>query len=195
MECKYFIEYLQSLAPLDEECKAAITARVKEISVIKGTNLLYPGDLCKHVYFIKSGFFRVYTSDGFQDDTIDFATSDHFVTSIDGFFSQKPLNEGIICEESAIVYRLSYYDWLALEDFSPQFLYLSKRILQERLLRLHYEKNVYRLGNATDKYLYLCEKYPSITNIICQKHIASYLGITGPTLSNLLKQMLRKCNT
>jgi CRP-like cAMP-binding protein len=194
MNFDYFLNYLQSWVSLDEECKTALKARVKEIAVIKGTNLLFPGDLCKHIYFIRTGFFRVYTTDGYEDCTIDFATTNHFVTSIDGFFSQKIVNEGITCEENSIVFRISYYDWLALEDFSPQFLSLSKRILQEHLLRLNIEKNVYRLGNATKKYIYLGEKYPGIANVVSQKHIASYLGITGPTLSNLLKNIFHKCN-
>lgn len=189
---KDFIDFLQARSFLDQECEAALQARVKELVIYKGSNLLYPGDLCKYLYFVKSGFFRVYTSDGFEDKTIDFATSGQFITAIDGFFNQQIHNEGIICEEDAIVFRISFYDWLALEDFSPQFLNLSKKILQEHLLKINYEKNIYRISNATQKYIYLGKQYPGIANIVSQKHIANYLGITGPTLSNLLKEMYRK---
>ena len=192
MNFKYFIDYLQSRVTLDLECEVALQARVKELSITKGSNLLYPGELCKYIYFIKSGFFRVYTSDGFEDKTIDFATTDQFITAIDGFFNQQASNEGITCEENSIVFRISYYDWLALEDYSPHFLSLSKKILQEHLLRINYEKNIYRVSNATQKYVYLGQQYPGIANIVSQKHIANYLGITGPTLSNLLKEMFRK---
>jgi CRP-like cAMP-binding protein len=192
MEFQYFMNYLRSRIKLDADCETALRARVKELHITKGTTLLYPGDLCKHLYFIKSGFFRVYTSDGFEDQTIDFATTDHFLTAINGFFNQRIGNEGIICEEDAVIFRINYYDWLALEDTSPQFLQLSKIILQESVVQLNLEKDLYRTSNSKDKYLYLGRHYPGIKNAISQKHIASYLGITGPTLSNLLKEMFRK---
>jgi CRP-like cAMP-binding protein len=192
MNFQYFIDYLQARVRLDRECETALFARIKELTITKGSNILYPGDLCKYLYFIKSGFFRVYTSDGFEDKTIDFATSGQFVTAIDGFFNQTAGNEGIICEENSVVFRISYHDWLALEDYCPLFLSLSKKILVEYLLRINYEKNVYRTSNATQKYIYLGQQYPGIANIVSQKHIANYLGITGPTLSNLLKDMFRK---
>ncbi|MDQ7948182.1 MAG: Crp/Fnr family transcriptional regulator [Pedobacter sp.] len=192
MDVKFFIDYLQSRVVLDQECVEAISARIKQLTIIKGSNLLYPGDLCKHLYFIKTGFFRVYTSDGFEDKTIDFATDNQFMTAIDSFFKQQVGHEGIVCEETAIVWRISYHDWLALQDLSPCFLHLSNKILQEHLIRVNHEKNIYRISNASQKYRYLGEQYPGIANVVSQKHIANYLGITGPTLSNLLKEMFRK---
>lgn len=192
MNFHYFLSHLRARVNLDTNAEEELRVRVKELSVIKGTNLLFPKNVCKYIYFIKTGFFRVYTSDGFEDQTIDFACAGHFVTAIDSFFTQQITTEGIICEEDSIVFRISFYDWLALEDLSPQFLMLSKSLFQEYFIRLNQEKNVYRVSNAKDKYCYLCERYPRIANIVSQKNIASYLGITGPTLSNLLKDMLKK---
>ncbi len=192
MNFKYFIDYLKSKISFDQACEDELRFRVKELSIIKGTNLLFPGELCKYIYFIKSGFFRVYTSDGFEDRTIDFGSPNHFITAIDGFLTQQITNEGMICEENAIVFRISHYDWLALEDVSPKFIILAKEILKEYLLQINHEKNIYRISNAAQKYDYLVKHYPGIGNIVCQKHIASYLGITGPTLSNLLKEIFRK---
>ena len=92
----------------------------------------------------------------------------------------------------AVLLKLNVNDILALQDLSADFLRLHNLILQEYLLLLNTEKNVYRTSNATQKYLYLCERYPGIANIITHKNIASYLGITAPTLSNLLKDLLSK---
>jgi len=192
MNFKYFIEHLKSRVNLDQAAQDELRVRVKELNIVKGTNLLFPGELCKYIYFVNSGFFRIYASDGFEDRTTDFARSGHFMTAIDGFFAQQITEEGIICEENAVVFRISFHDWLALEVLSPQFLNLSKLLFQEYLIRMTYEKNVYRISNAAQKYTYLCERYSGIANIVSQKNIASYLGITGPTLSNLLKDFLKK---
>lgn len=192
MNFHYFLSHLRARVDLDNDAVEELRVRVKELSIIKGSNLLYPKEVCKYIYFIKNGFFRIYTSDGFEDQTIDFACTGHFMTAIDSFFTQQATSEGIVCEEDAIVFRIGYHDWLALETLSPQFLLLSKALFQEYFLRLNYEKNVYRVSNAKQKYHYLGERYPRIANVVSQKNLASYLGITGPTLSNLLKEMLKK---
>lgn len=192
MDSNYFINYLKERVALDRESEAALCARIKELTIVKGSNLLYPGDVCKYLYFVKTGFFRVYTSDGFEDRTIDFATTDQFLTAIESFFQQKVTDVGIVCEETALVWRISFHDWHALEDYSPRFLNLTKKVLMEHVIRINQEKNIYRTSNATQKYIHLGKQYPGIANIISQKHIANYLGITGPTLSNLLKDIFRK---
>jgi CRP-like cAMP-binding protein len=60
MSFNYFIDHLKLRANIDKECEHELRARVKELSIIKGTNILFPGELCKYIYFIKSGFFGLY---------------------------------------------------------------------------------------------------------------------------------------
>ena len=175
-----------------KEWELELQKRVKELCVIKGTHLLNPGEICKYVYFVKSGFFRTYRSDNFIEETIDFAGPGHFALALKNFLAQEIGNEGIVCEANAIVLRMSYQDWISMESVFPQFLQLSKQVLQEYILFLNYQKNIYRTSNATQKYFYLCEQFKGISNIVKQKHIASYLGITGPTFSNLLKDQWKK---
>lgn len=192
MNFKHFINHLSLRANLSAEHIEALQSRVKEIHLIKGQQVLYPGEVCKHTYFVVKGFFRVYQTDGFEEETIDFTGPDHFATSLFNFLHQKADNKGIICEEDAVVFKLNYYDWLALEDLSPEFLLLGKQIMLEYIKEIYEDKNIYRISNATQKYQYLSSKHQGIGNIISQKNIASYLGITPPTLSTLLKDLLRK---
>lgn len=168
--------------------------RVKEISVEKGDLLLYPDDICKHVYFICSGFFRIFTTENETEETIDFASNNQFLTSVNSFFLQKNGKEGIICETEGILLKLNFHDMLALQELSPDFLRLSNLVLQQYFLLLNEQKNIFRTANATEKYLYLNQQYPGIANRVSHKHIASYLGIAAPTFSNLLKDLLSKPN-
>lgn len=192
MHFKHFINHLSLRANLSSEHILAVQSRVKQLHINKGSQLLYPGDVCKHTYFVVSGFFRIYQTDGFEEETVDFSGPNQFVTSLHNFLNQKADNKGIICEEDAIVFKISYYDCLALEDLSAEFLLLNKQIMLEYIREIYDEKDIYRLSNATQKYLYLSTKYQGISNIVSQKHIASYLGITPPSLSALLKELLRK---
>lgn len=177
---------------LNQTLEKELWSRMREIEINKGTYLLHPGEVCKYLYIVKSGFFRVYTSDGFDETTTDFAGQGQIAVALHNFLVQKSAQEGIVCEADAIVYRLSYHDWMALQDLAPEFISLSNLILQKYLLLLHTQKDKYRTSNSAQKYQYLTQQYKGIANIVSQKHIASYLGITGPTLSTLLKDMLRK---
>ena len=192
MNFNYFIAQLSHQVKLSPALELELNSRLKEFCILKGTYVLNPGEVCKHIYFVKSGFFRIFTSDGFEETTIDFAGSNHIAIALANFLMQKSEQEGIVCEENATVYRLSYYDWLALADIAPEFLHITNLVLQKYLLHTNFEKDVYRISNSAQKYVYLTQYYKGIANIVSQKHIASYLGITGPTLSNLLKEMLRK---
>ena len=192
MNLTYFMNHVQTLVQLSPEWQTELKIRTKEVILQRGDNLLYPNDICKHVYFIRSGFFRVYTTENEIEETVDFASADHFITSLQSFFTQKNGKEGIVCEMDGVLLQLNFYDILALQELSADFLRISNLVLQQYLLLLNQEKNVYRTANATAKYLYLCQQYPGIVNIVSHNNIASYLGIAAPTFSNLLKELLTK---
>lgn len=194
MNLTYFMSHLQGRVQLNEQLQAELKNRCQLVEIQKGGVLLYPNEICKHVYFVCSGFFRLFSLDNEVDETIDFASTDDFLTCIDTFFSQKNGKEGIICERDGVLLKLNINDILALQDLSTDFLRLCNAILQEYLISINREKNVFRTANATKKYLYLCQRYPGISNLVSHKHIASYLGITQPTFSILLKSLLRKTN-
>ncbi|MFN0291594.1 Crp/Fnr family transcriptional regulator [Pedobacter helvus] len=194
MNFTYFMSHLQGRVQLNEQWQAEIKNRCQLVEIQKGGVLLYPNEICRHVYFVCSGFFRMFSLENELDETIDFAATDDFLTCIDTFFSQKNGKEGIICERDGVLLKLNINDILALQDLSTDFLRLCNAILQEYLILINREKNVFRTANATQKYLYLCRRYPGIANLVSHKHIASYLGITPPTLSILLKGLLRKTN-
>jgi len=191
MNFEYFFEHLIQRFEQVSLYKNLINERVKEMEIPKGQVLLYPGEVCKYVYFVHSGFFRLYQLNEGQERTVDFAGPNQFFTSLDSFFSQRTGHEGLICEQKGIVFRLSYYDLLSLEDQSPLFITLSKTILQEYITLFNREKNIFRTSNATQKYLFLCAQHPQLSQTISQKHIASYLGITEQSMSLIRKSLLR----
>lgn len=191
MNFKQFINHLQSKYEPISNFENAIKERVREMEINKGQVLLFPGEVCKYVYFIQNGFIRLHQHVDEVEHTIAFAGELEFITSLGSFFSQRKGQEGLICEKKAIVFRISYHDWLALEDLSDVFLQLTKNILQEYLLLFNEERNIFRVSNATQKYLYLCKRYPQLSNMVSQKHVASYLGITEQSMSLIRKSLLR----
>jgi CRP-like cAMP-binding protein len=192
MKFNFFNEYLCHHFSVKDELGSALCSRMSEMEFKKGSQVLFPGEVCKHIYFINEGFFRSYRYMDGMEDTVGFSGPQQLLTSLKSFILQTKGEEGIICEKSASLLRISYYDWLALEDLSSEFLSLSNKILRESLLKYERERVLFRKATTIEKYNFLCSEFPGITNLVSQKHIASYLGISAPTMSGILKELLYK---
>ena len=192
MKNSHFVQLLHTQFNLSENGEKMLEARIKKMTVTKGTPLLRPGEICRHIYFLESGFIRLYSINEDEEQTTDFAGRGQFCVILNSFLGQVKSEEGIICEEQTSLYALHYYDVMALEDLSLEFLILSKNLLTYYLLRIQQEKNVYLRGNAAEKFTFLCQRYPGLRAHIKHKDTASYLGITQQSFSRILKQNLTK---
>lgn len=192
MENSHFVHVLSHQFDLSENGEKMLNARIRKITVPKGTPLLRPGEVCRQVYFIEHGFLRQYRDIDGEEQTTDFMPKGHFSTVLESFIHQKRSEEGLVCETETQLYALSYYDLMALEDSSLEFLLLSKKLVTSYLLRIYREKEIYLRGNAIEKFAYLCAHYPGIRACIKHKDLASYLGITQQSFSRMLKQELTK---
>ncbi|WP_316735764.1 Crp/Fnr family transcriptional regulator [Pedobacter aquatilis] len=181
--------YLKTLPQAD---LLQLQGRIQYRELQQGQHLLMPDEICKHIHFIVDGFFRIYHLDNGLEATIGFAGENQLFTLMKSFFQQKRRREGIICEVNAKVFSLSYHDLRGLEDASSDVIQLGKTVMEQHMIKLHKQVKAYRLGNATQKYLYLCSQFPKISHQVSQKHIASYLGITEQTMSLIRKSLLRK---
>jgi CRP/FNR family transcriptional regulator, anaerobic regulatory protein len=187
-----FISHLDQNIHLNKTLYQALQNKARPRHLIKRQSLVGLRETCNDLFYIQEGFFRIYQKQDNEERTIDFANEGKFVTVVPSFFKQEPNNYGIVCEANAYVYALSYDDMHDLEQLYPDFLHLSKRITTEYLMNFYHDVSFYRTANATERYLYLCQTYPGISNIVSQKHIASYLGLAPQTLSRIIKETIRR---
>jgi hypothetical protein len=151
-------------------------------------------NVCKYLGFVLTGVFRIYK---FHDPAgveknMQFFTHDQFMTSFKSFFSQEP------CEyytesmtESDILYI--HYDHL-------QHLYKTSHAW-ERFGRIYAQSILHAVMGDTEailfkspeaRYAELISTHPDIHKSVPLYHIASYLGIEGPSLSRIRKRMTVK---
>ncbi len=188
----YFLNYISSRMEISIKFEQEFKRRVKKLHIKKGGQLLYPGEPCRFLYFIESGFFSVFEVNQLEERTTRFAGPNDFITSPKGFFMQTSVNDGIICEQEATIFSISYIDWIELEKLFPEFIILTKKLLIEHLLESQKENEIYRTATSIERYLFLKQRYPSIQHVISQKKLASYLGVTAPSFSNILKRLLKR---
>lgn len=192
MENSHFVQLLNSQFGLSENGEKLLETRIQKIVLPKGAPLLRPGEICRHLYFLENGFLRFYRLADEEEHTVDFVVKGHFFSALESLLGQAKSRVGMVCEADTQLYALHYYDLLALEELSLEFVLLGKSLLAQHLLRLNREKNAYRRGSATEKYRYLLQNYPGITAYIKHKDLASYLGIAQQSFSRILKEMLTK---
>lgn len=191
MKDSHFIQLLRNEFNFSENAELMLQPRIKFMTYPKGAPLIRAGEICRYLFFIESGFVRLYFEDE-EQHTTGFGGAGHFCTVLESLFKQCKSTESMVCETEVKLYALHYHDLMALEGQSMEFLLLSKELLTYYLLRLNQEKNAYLKGTAVDKFNYLCENYPDLVAHIKHKDMASYLNIAQQSFSRILKERLTK---
>ncbi|WP_235124890.1 Crp/Fnr family transcriptional regulator [Dyadobacter sp. CY347] len=160
------------------------------VQVRKKENLLTQGELCNNIYFVSSGFFRMFYVD-LEGNEINnrFTEANNFMVDFQSFLTQKP----------------SRYYWQAMQDSQVlafpfpevQRLYASSaawqklgRLITERVyLELNERVEMLQFMSPEQRYQYLMDTRPELFNQISQFHMASYLGIKPESLSRLRKRL------
>lgn len=192
MTYHYHLEQFYQRTAAQPELSQELALRLRPKTVAKGTLLLRPGEIAKHLYFIKTGFFRRYQLINDEEHTLGFAGPDELLCATPNFVAQRSDGSGIICEDAGHLLALSYHDLYALEELSFEFLRLFKDITVSHLLEVEEQATVFRLYHTLDRYLYLCNRYKGFANKVSQRKIASFLGVAPSTLSQVLKDGIRK---
>jgi CRP-like cAMP-binding protein len=148
------------------------------------------GSICRYLGFIMEGYFRsyLYGKNGEEINLFLFPPQNVVVT-YKSFIHQSP------CEYNTVAMTDARAICITLADL--QYLY-KKSHSWERFGRLMAEKafdvavdraESFVFKSAEQRYLELIQMHPDFINNIPLYHIASYLGIAGPSLSRIRKKI------
>jgi CRP-like cAMP-binding protein len=158
---------------------------LKQIACAKGHYLIKEGKVSKHLYFLQHGALRGYYNLEGKEVTYWFGFENDFVTSFHSFITQQPAVENIQLLEGSILWEISKENLTLL---------MNKYTDIERLVRIAYERYYIRLEDrfvnaqfksAKERYQNLLKLAPHIIERVPLGYIASYLGISGETLSRI----------
>ncbi len=159
-------------------------------SVKKGEIFLKEGQRCKHLYYLLSGFTRVYYLDLEGNEiTHWFCAKDAIITSPFSyvkdernilFFEALEDTELILISAKQLDKLLHYKPELseALREMNAEF----AMVLSRRVMSLHTQ-------TAEERYLNLMKEHPLLFQKAKLSHIASFLGITQQSLSRIRKNL------
>lgn len=175
--------------PLDETARQFMARRLKLIKINRRKLLLREGDICQHIYFIKSGAVRGYVVEGTHDITTWITVENEMVTSIASLNERAPCTENIQAIEDCELLTLTYDDLEELYHVSPSFNITGRKLLQRYYWDAEQRAFIARLTKAENKYRHFLTRHHHLANRIPLKFISSYLGMTLETLSRIRKKI------
>ena len=151
-------------------------------------------NICKHLGFVIDGVFRIYKTneETGEEKNMVFFTNHQFVASYKSFLSQ------VACSyftESMVTSTILYIHIDHLNELykaSHQWEHFGRIVAETAFNEVMSSTEAFLFHTPEERYLQLLTKHPDIFNAVPLYHIASYLGIQGPSLSRIRKRMLKR---
>lgn len=151
-------------------------------------------NVCKHLGFIITGVFRIYriNENTGEEKNMLFFTDQQFVTSFTSFFSQTSCEYYTEAMSDSLILYIHIDHLNGLYGNSHQWERFGRVIAETAFHEVMRSTEGFLFKTPEDRYMEMMEKHPNIFNSIPLYHIASYLGIQGPSLSRIRKRMVGK---
>jgi CRP/FNR family transcriptional regulator, anaerobic regulatory protein len=183
------LSFLNQLSPLSPEFVDDVLAVLKYERREKGEHLIVEGKVCQNLYYIKKGLLRGYTESGGRNITTWVSFEHQLVTSIYGFFKNKPAKENIQAMENCEMEYIHYSDMHTLLDKHKEMAVVNRILLEEYYMYAEERAFMARLPSASSRYEFLVQSnFKFILDRVPGKYVASFLGMREETYSRLLNK-------
>lgn len=173
---------------LDFMLSQFILTRVKKRQFIVQPN--FPS---KYQNFVVQGAFRSYViKEGGEDNTIQLAIEDWWITDYNSYYNQQPATLFIVALEDSLILQLDFEKEKMLKEMNHNYQTYFNVIL-EKCLAFMQKRIVSNLSKtAEERYLEAMENYPHLALRVPQYAFASYIGMTTEYLSKLRNKRVTK---
>jgi CRP-like cAMP-binding protein len=151
-------------------------------------------NVCKHLGFIIHGIFRIYrvNEHSGEEKNMLFFTEHQFVTSFTSFFNQTECNYYTEAMSDALILYIHIDQLNSLYGQSHQWERFGRLIAEKAYHSVMQNTEGFLFKTPEDRYLEMLAQHPTIFSSVPLYHIASYLGIQGPSLSRIRKRIVHK---
>ena len=177
------------ITPSEDEL-ATFTEPWEAFSFEKNTIISDYGQTERYFYYVHEGLIRGYFIKHGVEYNIGFSYNGDYSGIYDSFISQQPATWTLETIDTSKGLRIEYNKLMAL---------LDNHKFMERWLRLFYQQVLVGFGiftksiladSAEEKFNRLINQSPHVVQMIPQKHLASYLGMTPETFSRMRKKTM-----
>ncbi|NIJ53165.1 Crp/Fnr family transcriptional regulator [Dyadobacter arcticus] len=151
-------------------------------------------NVCKHLGFILDGVFRTYYihDDTAEEKNVFFFTTKQVIVAYKSFVTQTPCNYYTQSLANSTIIYIHVKHLKELYQQSHEWERFGRLVAEAAFNIAMTRAEDFMFLTPEQRYLDLVEKHPNIFNTVPLYHIASYLGIQGPSLSRIRKRMIGK---
>ena len=148
-------------------------------------------NVCKYLGFVLNGVFRIYKNNeqSATEKNMLFFTDDQFMTSYKSFFNQLSCDYYTQAMTPSSVLYIHYDQLQSLYKLSPSWERFGRILAESALNAVMNNTEGFLFKTPEERYQELIKNHPTIFQSVPLYHIASYLGIEGPSLSRIRKRM------
>lgn len=181
---------LADLVKIDRLDIKLATELFEPVHTCKGDLLVEAGSTARYLYFINSGYMRLYYyDDGEEITTLLNNCPSGFITSFNSFITQTHSHNYLECISDCELLRITKKDVDTLYQHSQKWAEFGRKVYEHAFSCLEERTKDMLTLSAEQRYLKLLGNHPGIIQNIPLQHIASYLGIKAPSLSRIRKHI------
>lgn len=176
---------LHAIKPISIELETALAEEFRYKKLDKGELVLKEGEICRNLWFLAGGMMRSFHTIGDKEFTSRIMFPGHIVISAGSFFTQTNATETIETLSETEVLVLSHARLNAIYERYPEFNYHTRIITEQYFYKQEQRLYMLRKPDAITRYEYFLDHYADYLQLVPQKYLASFLGITRETLSRM----------
>lgn len=194
---KYFIMHDRLLQEMNSDFNFSsdeietVKLYFEPVSYPKNTLLEEAGNIPGHLYYIVSGYLRLfYMDEGGNEVTTHINCPPGFFTSYTHFISQTRSEDHVQCITDCSLLRITKENLDKLVSSSQAMKDFSISVFQKSIAYNENRSRELSVLNAEQRYLQLIDNYPEIIQNVPIQHIASFLGMKPESLSRIRRKII-----
>lgn len=159
----------------------------------KGTLLLQQGEICKFGCKVISGCLKSYVIDNTgKEHIMQFAPEGWIITDMNSLFNHTPSNITIEAIEDSEVHWIQSEILDFWEEASREELLEQIKMLTKNIITANKRTRMLLSSTGEERYIDFIQTYPTLTQRLPLKLIASYIGVTPEYLSEIRRKVAGK---
>lgn len=177
------VDYLRSLYQIDDDLAYFFQRHSITRDYAKGDVIFHPDSYLRYIYFVETGFTRVFYFKGKKEITHYFFGAGSFCTGVESVFYDKPTLFGFQALAPSRITMIPFAPIRELGETNITINHIVHKILLDNLIE--FSKRFYnsQFETAQERYASLLQDNPQLLQNASLGHIASYLGVSQQTLS------------